>query len=130
MYKKHKTGGTMHVHVDDQPKHIIGTHSDIGMPLYQQRFTCRELPLAYHKITIGVPFDYEGAEVVIEAFEILNDTIPAKIIAQLIINQAWYYSALGWGNYCGEPIRIESGYSQMTTFRMTNNPQMIIEYGK
>ncbi|MEK4347452.1 glycoside hydrolase family 2 protein [Paenibacillus sp. FSL P4-0184] len=130
MYKKHKTGGTMHVHVDDQPKHIIGTHSDIGMPLYQQRFTCRELPLAYHKITIGVPFDYEGAEVVIEAFEILNDTIPAKIIAQLIINQAWYYPALGWGNYCGEPIRIESGYSQMTTFRMTNNPQMIIEYGK
>lgn len=118
----------MRVQLDDQSARIIPTHSDIGMPLYQQRVEIADLLLGQHKIIVEVPEDNEQAYVIIDAFEVINDTIPPKINAKLIMNHAWNYEALGWGNYGGKPIHLAPGYSHSSNIRMTKYVNVVKSY--
>lgn len=84
----------MYAYFDVQSIMGHAAHSDIGMPLYQQRIGIQDLPLGSHKLTVQVPEHNNGAYVIIDAFEILNNTVSPAVEADLIINQAWNYEGL------------------------------------
>lgn len=122
LYKKQSNTGSLLIQVDDHPAQLIAAHSDIGMPLYQQRIDIQDLPLGSHKLTVQVPEHNDGAYVIIDAFEILNNTVSPAVEAELIINQAWNYEGLSWGNYGGEAIEVHTGCAYSTTLRLTDSP--------
>lgn len=121
IYKKQANTGPILIHIDDSDPELLDTHSDIGTPLYHQKYEVKNLPLGEHTITVQIPEQNSNAYVVIDAFEIINQTIPREIQAKLIINNEWNYEGLGWGNYVGKPVNLKTGYQNEVTMRLTND---------
>lgn len=128
LYAQHRYTGRMLISVDDDESVLIDTFSDIGRTLYQQRYEIKDLALSEHKLTIEVPQQLDEAKIVIDAFEVSDNTKPREIHASLIINNKWNYDGLGWGNYVGYPIEVTAGYEQEVTIRLTDHNNYTLRY--
>lgn len=121
IYKKERISGEMLVSIDNGNFERMDTHSDIGMTLYQQVYEVKDLPFGKHTITVEVPNNNKDSYVVIDAFEVLDTNKVEEMKVSLIVNNAWRYSDLVWGNYLGPVIELAEGYENQITLRFTDH---------
>ncbi len=117
---KQKNTGKVKVYIDGEFKEEIDTYSALGSDLKQTViYSIDGLENAEHTIKLETSGGNANC-IVVDAFEVLGGAFGAKLEAQLIINNQWYYPNLGWGNYTGVQGTLSNGSTGSATVRLTN----------